>query len=158
MLERTGSLWDHHNDGGHIVITTNIGWKKHKINPMGAGVAKIAANMYPELPGWYGNRCWKYGEKTAVCYYETGRIFLFPTKPMYMKPWLSWMNDSDIDLIRRSSVQLAKLVDVLTERGHCLGDIVLPLPGCGCGNLRSEDVLPIIKQYLDDRFVLFIND
>ena len=155
MIERIGSLWDHHADGRPVIITTNIGWKKDGSNPMGAGIARTAAGKYPELPEWYGRRCKKYGEDTAVCYFKPGKFFLFPTKPLHENPWLSWSNDSCLSLIRRSSIQLVKLVDILTDRGRFFGEIGLPLPGCGNGNLRPRSVLPIIRQYLDDRFVLF---
>lgn len=156
MLERVGSLWTFHSEGRPVVVTTNIGWKKNGSNPMGAGVAKIAAEKYPELPGWYGRRCEKYGADTAVCYYEIGNLFLFPTKPLNeSQPWMSWQNDSDTGLIKRSSIQLAKLVEVLSdEKGMFMPQVALPMVGCGNGNLSPRDVLPILRTFLDDRFVL----
>jgi hypothetical protein len=155
MLERVGSLWLFHDEGRPIVVTTNIGWKKDGSNPMGAGVAKIAAQKYPELPGWYGRRCKQYGAETAVCYYKTAKFFLFPTKPLDEdKPWMSWKNDSDPDLIRKSVIQLEALVDILTSKGKFIPKVALPMVGCGNGNLRPRDVLPILREVLDDRFIL----
>lgn len=156
MLERVGSLWNFHDEGRPIVITTNIGWKKDGSNPMGAGVAKIAAERYPELPGWYGRRCKQYGADTAVCYYELGNFFLFPTKPLDEdQPWMSWKGDSDLDLIRRSTIQLAKLVEILRDKGRFMPSIGMPMVGCGNGNLTPRDVLPILRPNLDDSFTLF---
>lgn len=155
MKQESGDLWTWNHEGRWVVITTNIGWKKDGSNPMGAGVARAAAEKYPDLPAWYGNRCKKYGEKTAVAPYFKGRLFLFPTKPLdEEQPWLSWKNDSSLSLIRKSCQQLSMLVDILDERGYLLTRIGLPLPGCGNGGLTPRQVLPIITDLLDDRFVL----
>lgn len=155
MITEKGSIWDWHSEKRHIVITTNIGWKKDGTNPMGAGVAKIAATHYPDLPKWYGNKCKRYGENTAVAYYEDGGLFLFPTKPLDIEcPWMSWKSDSSLELIAKSSRQLVALVDVLSGRGRFIKRIGLPLPGCGNGNLTRRQVFPIISSILDDRFVL----
>lgn len=155
MIVKTGSIWEFYDGKRPIVITTNIGWKKNGENPMGAGIAKAAAERYPELPKWYGKRCQKYLGDTAVCYYVPAKLFLFPTKPLSDQPWMSWKNDSDIDLIKRSTVQLSKIVDILTEKGKFLPTIGLPLPGCCNGGLSRKLVLPILKEFLDDRFILF---
>ncbi len=155
MLTRVGNIWDFHDEKRWIVITTNIGWKKDGTNPMGAGIALSASDKYPELPCWYGKRCKKYGADTAVAVYKPGRLILFPTKPLNLsQPWMSWKSDADIDLIRRSTIQLAKLAEVINI-GTKIG---LPLVGCENGNLRAKQVLPILRQYLDDRFVLFERD
>jgi hypothetical protein len=155
MEVRVGDLWVWHSEKRWTVITTNIGWKKDGSNPMGAGVARVAADKFPALPEWYGARCRKYKAETAVCYYEPANFILFPTKPLdLVKPWLSWQQDSDLDLIRRSSIQLAKLADVLEERKLLFSQIALPMVGCLNGNLQPEQVLPILRKYLDSRFVL----
>jgi hypothetical protein len=157
MRERVGSLWTLHSDGRPVVVETNIGWKKDGSNPMGAGMAKVAAEKYPELPGWYGRRCRRYGAETAVCYYETGNLFLFPTKPLNKdQPWMSWKNDASTELIRCSAIQLSVLVDILvSKKGMFMPTIGMPLIGCGNSNLDAQDVLPILRPKLDDRFVLF---
>lgn len=158
MLTNTSDcIWDWYgSENGWIVITTNIGWKKDGCNPMGAGIAKTAAELCPELPEWYGKRCAKYQGHTAVAAYMPARMFCFPTKPFDPKqPWASWRNDSNLDLIRRSCRQLMKLVDTLTERGVLINKVGLPLPGCGNGNLSPSVVKPIIADILDDRFVLY---
>lgn len=156
MKQGSGDIWTLHKEGHWIVVTTNIGWKKDGSNPMGAGIAKTAADKYPDLPVWYGERCKKYRTNTAVAAYKNGRIFLFPTKPFNEEqPWLSWKSDSSIELIERSSRQLVRLVDILSNRGLFIPRVGLPLPGCGNGNLTQRQVIPIISNILDDRFILF---
>ena len=155
MIERVGDLWNYHSEGKWVVVTTNIGWKKNGSNPMGAGLARTAAEKYPELPGWYGHRCKKYGEDTAVCYFESGRLILFPTKPLNEEqPWLSWQQDADLALIKRSTIQLQKLGEILQDKGTVFGNIGVPLVGCLNGNLGPRQFLPILRHYLDDRFIL----
>ena len=152
MIEKIGNIWSFHAEKRWIVITTNIGWKKDGTNPMGAGIARAAADKYPELPGWYGSRCERYGADTAVTIYKPGKLILFPTKPLNEEqPWMSWKSDADLVLIRRSTRQLAKLIDIV-NLGTQVG---LPLVGCENGNLHAKQVLPILRQYLDDRFILF---
>lgn len=151
MRELSGDIWDFHDEGRWVVITTNIGWKKDGSNPMGAGLAKRASSIYEDLPHWYGRRCKKYLSNTSVCLYRPGKLIMFPTKALDEdKPWMSWKQDSSIDLIRRSTKQLPVLVD----RCKLFGDIGVPLVGCQNGNLPRRSVLPILHKYLDDRFVL----
>lgn len=155
MLQESGDLWTWHAEKRWIVITTNIGWRRDGTNPMGAGVARVASEKYPDLSRWYGEKCQKYGSKTPVMPYFEGRFFLFPTKKLnFFQPWLSWKSDADLDLIRKSCRQLVKLADLLTERGDLLIQIGMPLPGCGNGNLTVHQVMPIVTKELDDRFVL----
>lgn len=159
MREQIGDIWTFHSEKRCVIITTNIGWRRDGANPMGAGTAKQAADLFPELPAWYGQRCQKYKHGTAVCYYQPGNLILFPTKPLNISaPWLSWQADASIKLITRSAQQLAKLVDILEERKKIAGFIGLPLVGCQNGHLRRRDVIPILRAFLDDRFVLLERD
>jgi len=154
MIEKKGNIWAHYNEGRWVVVSTNIGWKKNSENPMGAGIAKTAAELQPELPAKYGAVCKKYGSKTAVWPYKSGKMILFPTKPLNEEmPWFSWKNDSCYKLIRRSAKQLAKLVEILRE-DHFIPTVVLPMVGCGNGNLSPKRVIPILEDYLDDDFIL----
>lgn len=155
MIERAGSVTTWMAEKRWVVIPTNIGWKKDGSNPMGAGIAAVAAAMYEELAGWYGARCKKYGRDTAVCPFYDGHLILFPTKPLVSlrQPQISWQHPATLELVARSVTQLQKLGEILTERKVILGEIGLPLVGCGAGKLQRADVVPILKR-LDDRFVL----
>lgn len=153
MRETYGNLWTFHQEGRWVVVTTNIGWKKDGTNPMGAGVAKHASDLYEDLPAWYGAKCRKFGADTAVQVYKPGKLLLFPTKPLdESQPWMSWKQDSSTDLIRRSAKQLAAVVELMGNK--IFGDIGIPLVGCQNGNLKRRDVMPILNRYLNDRFVL----
>lgn len=137
------------------VVPTNIGWKKDGRNPMGVGVAAAASNMYKELAMWYGMRCRKYGENTAVCPYYPGNLILFPTKPLDVcHPHASWRNKATIDLVARSAIQLQKLGEILVKKGFLNSEVAIPLVGCGAGGLPKSAVVSILQLYLDDRFVL----
>ena len=156
MITRYGNIWDFHAEGGWIVITTNIGWKNDGSNPMGAGLAKTAADKYPNLPIWYGKKCQKFRDDTAVLPYKPGRFFLFPTKPLATQPWLSWQQNSSVALIQQSTKQLALWVEILQKDGKkFIKPIGVPLVGCQNGRLNSKQVKPILEKYLNDKFVLF---
>lgn len=152
MREQYGNIWTFHQEGRWIVITTNIGFKKDGTNPMGAGVAKQAAERFEDLPAWYGDKCRRFGANTAVTIYKPGKLILFPTKPLGKNmPWMSWKQDSSLDLIRRSTKQLAYIIE---NKKEIFGDIGIPLVGCQNGNLRRKMVMPILRRFLNDRFVL----
>lgn len=155
MIEKIGSIWTHHNEGGWIVIPTNVGWKKDGTNPMGAGLAKIASDQFPGLAEWYGQKCQNFREKTAVLPYKKGKLFLFPTKKLATQPWMSWQQDSCPDLIKISAEQLVLWLDIFKTKGTpIIKKVGVPLVGCDNGNLHRKQVLPILRKYLDDRFVL----
>ncbi len=157
MIEKTGNIWRFHDYDWWVVVTTNIGWRQNGHAVMGAGIAKYAATLYPELLEWYGARCQKYLEQTAVCLYPPGRLILFPTKKLNKQsPWLSWQHKSSVDLIEKSTKQLKKLGEVLKERQTLSKGIALPLVGCKNGKLDKEVVLPILRKHLDDSFTLVL--
>jgi len=158
MLKQTGNIWEFYHEIRWIVIATNIGWKKDETNPMGAGIAKQASEMFPELPKWYGKRCKKYGIKTALAPYYPARFFLFPTKPLdEERPWMSWQNMSTIELIIKSAKQLSVCVDVLSKNNF-ISKVGVPMVGCENGGLKQRDVLSVLSNILDNRFVIFCKD
>jgi hypothetical protein len=155
MKEQNGDIWTWYKEKRWIVITTNIGYNKVGDAIMGAGIAKKAAELHDDLAGWYGARCRKYQADTAVCLYEPGNLILFPTKPFNRStPWLSWQSKSCPELIARSARQLAVVADIMEKRKLLFGEIALPLVGCENGKLERHEVVPILREYLDDRFVL----
>lgn len=156
MITKNGDIWTYHSEGGWIIVTTNIGWKKDGTNPMGAGLAKTAADKYPELPEWYGKKCQKFRSDIGTLPYKKGRLFLFPTKELANQPWMSWNQDSSLSLIQKSTIQLALWVNLLENEGHkFIKPIGVPLVGCQNGNLKPKQVKPILEKHLDQRFVLF---
>lgn len=145
MISTRGDLFSY-ADSHWLVVPTNIGYKSDGTNPMGVGVAKEAARRWPDLPRWYGRICQKHGAGTGVVEYTDGRFYLVPTKRFNDKsPHLSWKSQSDLWLIAKGVRQLAEMA---------AGPTALPLLGCGAGGLHKKEVLPILEQYLDDRFLL----
>ncbi|MGH9391894.1 MAG: hypothetical protein ACRD1Z_20010 [Vicinamibacteria bacterium] len=159
MIEVEGDLWEYGNwaaRGGHLlVIPTNIGWRWDGQNVMGAGLAKEAVKRWGYgVAKWYGGVCRAFGEDTPVVRYFRSPLLLFPTKPLRRgDPSRSWMQESSLELVARSTRQLAAWHEM---SGWQEGIAVPFLPGCGNGKLPEAWVYPILRRWLgdDDRFVL----
>ena len=149
MLHATGDIWKWLDDGCHLVIPTNIGWRMDGSNVMGAGLAKQAATRYPKLDKWYGMICSACQHITPVCLADVpdAPLIMFPVKPLNREaPNLSWKSGANVDLIYKSTKQLASF--------RLIRRIALPMVGCGNGGLDPELVRPILAANLDDRFTL----
>lgn len=146
MIEVRGNLWTYPADVR--VITTNGFVKKNGEAVMGKGCALEAAQKWPSLPRDLGtllksrgNHVFLLGAPTKEKPYA---LYSFPVKH-------KWTEKADIDLIRRSANDLLEVLDPLypNDEGNVF---VLPRPGCGNGQLKWEDVKPILEPILDDRF------
>lgn len=157
MKVEYGDIWKYRGKG-HIVIPTNLGWRKDGSNVMGRGLAKMASLRYPELPVWYGTQCQKHREKTPCLVWAApdASIILFPVKPLNAAaPWISWKSEADLDLIDRSAKSLAELAQALP------GDLPVLVPAVGCGNGQRDlgEVRPILEKHLSsDRFILILEE
>lgn len=84
--------------------------------------------------------------------FKKSKLICFPTKPLLStSPWLSWQQSSSLSLIIDRLPQLVQL-------GHDLdhyAKIAVPLLGCGNGGLESSSVLQVLKQFLNDKFIIF---
>lgn len=141
MIEVHGDLWEYPAD--IHVITTNGVVKKNGCCVMGRGCAQQARDMFPLIDLVLGNRIsdqgnivhdlgpWQYHDN----HYH---IMSFPVKH-------HWRDQADIRLIEQSAIQLARVT---------LGSVVIPRPGCGNGGLDWDDVRPVLKELLDDRFTV----
>lgn len=131
---------------------------------MGAGTAKAAAFHFPETQEVLGTMLRYYGNKPFIIgYFDKNNkyhnpykhsmfdinvkyfLFSFPTKNDFRKPAIP-------ELIVNSAKEMVFIADRLS-----LQKIVLPGPGVGTatGKLNWEiDVKPIIKDILDDRFII----
>lgn len=168
MREMVGNIWDYWQKKW-IVVTTNIGYRPAKDNeteagpcPMGAGLAKDLAERAPHIPYIYGIFCHKWQAHTPTMWRPEG-VILFPTKPLNAEqPWLSWKSKSNMVLVERSLRELATLK--IPDRAYLAtlarsadidnDEILVPLVGCKNGKLTEKQVLPLMKEILDDRFVL----
>jgi hypothetical protein len=142
----TGDIERHLKPSDWMVVPTNIGWTNKGENPMGRGVAKVAARKYPWLPAWYGAICQEMKENTPVLAHPNHHVILFPTKPLQpWAPYLSWKAPSDRTLIRRGLDQLATLAPKLEPQR---GRILVPLLGAGAGEIPPGEALDLINLRL----------
>lgn len=144
MNDVTGNLWTYPAD--IRVITTNGFVKKNGECVMGRGCAKEAMVAFKELPRVLGRLVEQHGNH---CYLlrrggPDGVLVSFPVKH-------NWFEKADLDLIERSAHELVALANdqAWLDRWKI---IVVPRPGCGNGQLKWEDVKPVLAPILDDRF------
>jgi hypothetical protein len=122
---------------------------------MGAGVAKQFAKRFPGLPRMWGNQTTnilngKLKSNIIVTPHKEGEkstnLVSFPTK-------YHWREKSNIDLIRRSAIQLYTISQAMGW-----AKILLPRPGCSNGGLDWEtQVRPTLIKILDERFWIISN-
>jgi len=143
MKEIIGDIWDYHEKGHWIVITTNGNVKTNGEAVMGKGIALQAKQRYPELPRELGEQIRESGN-CLHCDSKRG-LLLFPTKH-------DWWEKSDLKLIETSTMELVDLFDNLISDYPT--PIYLVRPGCSNGQLDWKDVKPLLETYLDDRFVV----
>ena len=122
---------------------------------MGAGLAKIVKQKFPEVFDDYYKKC-KLGEMQIgkikfhkVAHGRIQSVISLPTKD-------HWKDDSEVKYIEKG---LDDLVDRVNEAynsncGFYYPTIELPALGCGCGGLDWDVVRPIMFQKLSpDRFL-----
>lgn len=150
MIEIDADLWSY--PAWARVVTTNGQVRKDGRAVMGAGVAKAAAQRYPDIERLLGAALREHGNHVHAFFCPTGRIIAqydhvitFPTKE-------HWRDPSTLSLIERSAREMAELFS--NPRYESWGTVVMPRPGTGRGGLRWDEVRPVIAPILDDRFVV----
>jgi len=128
-----------------IAITTNSILRADGKAVMGAGVARAAAQKWPDLPVLLATELRTRGNhvallKTIASTPTPLHLLSFPTKH-------HWKDDSDPALIVRSAVELAAWAD-----DHGWRRVYMPPAGCSNGRLKWAEVEPILSPILDDRF------
>lgn len=136
MVEAIGDLWRYPAD--FRVITTNGSVRKDGCAVLGRGCAREAAIKYPALAGELGARLKASGNR--LHYWPAYSLFTFPVKH-------HWMEAADPELIRESTETFAR--QLLGS-----GIYVMPRAGCGNGQLRWEDVRPILAVLPDNVVVI----
>lgn len=139
MKEIKGNIWDFHDKGNWIVITTNGTVKANGEAVMGRGVALQAKQRFPKLPQYLGMCLSTYGNNVTHLD-DPYHMISFPVKH-------NWWEKADLALIEESAKILAK---VTREDGK----VYMVRPGCGNGGLNWKDVKPILEKYLDNRFII----
>lgn len=118
-----------------IVNTVNT------VGVMGKGLALSFKNRYPDMFDRYKTVCEKGLLTTGklMLFYEADYwILLFPTKE-------HWRNPSKLEYIESG---LQKFVHTYAQKG--ISSIAFPRLGCGNGELKWEEVRPIMEKYLKD--------
>jgi hypothetical protein len=153
MLEAYGNIWDIVDEGGWdaLAITTNGYVAKNGRAVMGRGIAKEAADRFPELAGQLGTAIKNFGNIVHVFSgYAPYDLVSFPVKPVFgphSEP--GWQAKADPQLIYSSSKELVFFADRYGWK-----DVLLPRPGTGNGRLHWDVVKRIIQPILDDRFTV----
>lgn len=166
MIEITGKLFEQVADA--FCITTN-GFITARGNAvMGKGCAKEAAEYYPRLPALLGSMMKKLGNVPMVVLAKGEEcLCTFPVKPVtgicnekktnvvkHMRSEFKpgdivpgWACVADIELIKESAQKLVILATMNQWK-----KVIVPRPGCGCGELKWEEVKQVLAPILDDRF------
>lgn len=143
MRTLTGQdLWEFHTRGEWCAISTNGVCRTTGDAVMGAGLAKQAAERFPDLPRWLGERLRQYGNVPQA--FPSIRLVTLPTKD-------HWRNNSNIHLIR-NSIHAAR--QILND--HDIPCLYCPPLGCGLGGLQWHDVAQAITPWIDDRFIFVL--
>ena len=174
-----GDMWSYWGVADAVCITTNGFVTARGENVMGAGNAKQAKDKFPGIALHYGRGIQRNGHCVQIIPGTQGQLGAakqtclvgFPTKPSSFRisqmidlssvlpsyrdnfrvgsSVPGWMCFSSKQLIEKSCAELKGLAD--REQWT---KIVLPFPGCGNGGLSVSDVMPILKRYFDDRFII----
>lgn len=140
MRECPGDLWDFHDRGVWVAITTNGVVRADGHAVMGRGVALEAAQRFSYLPAALGNRLTQRGNHVFA--FPTIRLLTLPVKERWSQPALT-------SLIEDSLRELVAAATALN-----LSEVALVRPGCGNGGLSWSHVRQIVAPILDDRFVV----
>ena len=128
-----GSIFD--SSAQTLVNTINC------VGAMGKGIALEFKIRYPAMYEQYRVLCQRRLFKPGTLWIykaEDGKWILnFPTK-------VHWRNPSKIEYIRAG---LEKFVSTWKEKG--ITSVAFPLLGCSNGGLDWNEVLPIMKDYLE---------
>lgn len=132
-----------------VCVTTNAMIKKDGTAVMGKGIAKEANDRY-DLSKELANRLQANGNHVYMLKIvdngdKSFKIFSFPTK-------YDWRDNSDLNLIRQSAIELMSLLDY-----YAIKRCYLTPPGCANGHLSWDmQVMPMLAPILDDRVTIVI--
>ena len=145
LLEQKGDLWELAKIPNILCLSTNGFVKKSGECVMGRGIAKEAKDRFPAIAKDLGRAIQLGGNNVEdLGPYGNYYIFSFPVKH-------NWWEKADPKLIVKSMHQLLNLVDTCFSGRR--QRIYLPRVGCGNGQLKWEDVKPLLSDVLDDRFI-----
>lgn len=134
-------VWDLHAHGFWVLVPTNQQRRADGTAVMGAGLARQAADRFPDLAARYG-RCLSNGQVRAQI--PEHRLLLAPTKGHWRQP-----------------AQMALVHELLTAVARwCAANpahaVALAAPGCGLGGLPWPDVRDSARDRLEGSRVLLL--
>jgi hypothetical protein len=139
-----GNIWDFHNDGKWIIITTNGIIKNNGEAVMGTGIALETAEKFPKIPKKLGDKIKQKGNLPFLFLDE--HIITLPVKN-------DWKEKADLKLLEHSVAILSEAQKILEIRGYT-ENIYMVWPGCGAGGRTKKEVRPILEKYLSDKFIV----
>ena len=148
MQEIKGNIFELFESGEYdaICITTNGIIKKDGSAVMGAGVALEAKKRFKGIEFRLAKRLNETGNNVYILgKSDNGSVVSFPTKH-------HWRDNSDIELIKKSSQQL---MEVVNNKGF--NKVLITPMGCGNGGLQWSYVSEQVKDILDDRIIVVDN-
>ena len=159
MKEIFVNIWDLYDAGEIVCITTNGHVKQNGEAVMGRGPARQAIQRWPSLARTLGGLIEQKGSMVQLI---RPRLLSFPVKASggvsdgtnvvghvhhrYPKGYITpgWALKADLDIIRRSLDELARL-----SEEHGWERVYLPRPGCGAGELDWAQVRLLCRWYGD---------
>lgn len=140
VIRCTGNIWSTIDEPNSLLlVTTNSILKSDGSLVMGAGIAKQAALRYKTLPHLFGERIKRQRAENTIyglIIGEAKKLGAFQTK-------VHWKQPSELHLITTSCKMLAQWIEK-----HPNYTVNMPLPGCGYGGLKPEEVWPILDHFL----------
>lgn len=136
-----GDIWD--CDADAIVIPVNC------VGVMGAGLARQCRERFRAVEEQYREDCRNgFIERGKVREYMTGRSW--PKKLYLAATKVHWKYPSKIEWVRDCLQSLA-------WESHRQGDIsvAVPMLGCGLGQLKWEQVQPLVEKILGPEKTIF---
>lgn len=152
MIEIRCDMWEYRVVPGRKLvhcITTNGFVKSNGWAVMGRGTAAQAVSMFPTLPSLLGVHIEDNGNVIATFTLLTSytlKQYVILTFPVKHK----WWEPANLELIAQSSEDLRGLALKNPNTTY-----LLPRPGCGNGQLKWEQVKPIVSRLSDN--VLVVN-
>lgn len=138
MQEHQADIWSYRGTAV-LVITTNGSVTRDGRSIPGRGVAKAAAERFPELRMRLGALLQTGGNHV---YEILPGLASFPVEE-------TPFSQPDKRLIRRSAEELRQLAD---QQGW--QRIIVPRPGCGGGGLDWQEVRLLLEDLFDERFIV----
>ena len=139
MILSRGDMWNIWNETDHFIITTNRIIKRNGAVVMGRGIAKTVRDKWPGVDVQFGNAIKaninEFGFYGVILGKKLG---LFQVKE-------HWASKADPGLISASSSALNEYACTYPDQRFDLN-----FPGIGNGQLKYEDVLPLLADLPDN--------